>query len=153
MYANCISTKTHTQKEYIPLLPQPCPKTPNKEKTDYKTRLKIYWARPHPSEQDPVSLSVSLPSGSFHKPLILLHQRADRLKTTVPLTNLITWTTALSNSMKPPKTDESWWRVLTKRGPLQKGTADNFSICAWRTPWTVWKGKKTGHGKMNSPGQ
>ena len=28
-------------------------------------------------------LSQSLPSGSFHKPLILLHQRADRLKTTV----------------------------------------------------------------------
>ena len=28
-------------------------------------------------------LSPSLPSGSFHKPLILLHQRADRLKTTV----------------------------------------------------------------------
>ena len=28
-------------------------------------------------------LSQSLPSGSFHKPLILLYQRADRLKTTV----------------------------------------------------------------------
>ena len=28
-------------------------------------------------------LSQSLPSGSFHKPLILFHQRADRLKTTI----------------------------------------------------------------------
>ena len=28
-------------------------------------------------------LSQSLPSGSFHKPLILLDQRADRLKTTI----------------------------------------------------------------------
>ena len=28
-------------------------------------------------------LSQSFPSGSFHKPLILLHQRADRLKTTI----------------------------------------------------------------------
>ena len=28
-------------------------------------------------------LSQSLPSGSFHKPLILLHQSADRLKTTI----------------------------------------------------------------------
>ena len=28
-------------------------------------------------------LSQSLPSGSFHKPLILLQQRADRMKTTV----------------------------------------------------------------------
>ena len=29
------------------------------------------------------SLCQSLPEGSFHKPLILLRQRADRLKTTV----------------------------------------------------------------------
>ena len=42
----------------------------------------------------------------------------------------------------PPKTDESWWRVLTKRGPLEKGMANHFSILALRTPWTVWKGKK-----------
>ena len=44
-----------------------------------KIGLKIYWAWPRPSEQD----SQSLPSGSFHKPVILLHQRADRLKTTI----------------------------------------------------------------------
>ena len=30
-----------------------------------------------------IPLSQSIPSGSFHKPLILLHQRADRLKTTL----------------------------------------------------------------------
>ena len=48
-----------------------------------KIGLKIYWARAHPSEQDPVSPSVSLPSGSFHKLLILLHQRADRMKTII----------------------------------------------------------------------
>ena len=30
---------------------------------------------------------------------------------------------------------------LTKRGPLQKGMANHFSILALRTPWTVWKGK------------
>ena len=29
------------------------------------------------------ALSESLPSVSFHKPLVLLHQRADRLKTTI----------------------------------------------------------------------
>ena len=57
------------------------------------------------------------------------------------LTNLITWTTALSPSMNyepcrvgPPKTDGSWWRVLTKHGPLEKGTANHFSILALRTP-------------------
>ena len=65
--------------------------------------LKIYWAWPHPSEQDPPSfpLSQSLPSGSFHKPLILLYQRADIVNPNYrKLANLITWTTALSNSMK-----------------------------------------------------
>ena len=35
--------------------------------------------RPRPS----FSLGQSLPSGSFHKPLILLHQSADRLKMTI----------------------------------------------------------------------
>ena len=29
-------------------------------------------------------LSQCLPSGSFHKPLILLHQRADKMETTIP---------------------------------------------------------------------
>ena len=44
-------------------------------------------------------LSQSLPSGSFHKPLILLHQRADGMKTQE--TNQSDhMDTALSNSMK-----------------------------------------------------
>ena len=30
-----------------------------------------------------IPLRQSIPSGSFHKPLILLHQRTDRLKTTI----------------------------------------------------------------------
>ena len=53
----------------------------------------------------------------------------------------------------PPKTDGSWWRVLTKCGPLEKGMANRFSIPAFRSPRSVWKGKKIGHWKMNSPGQ
>ena len=39
-----------------------------------------------------------------------------------------------------------------KRVPLEKGMANHFSILALRSPWTVWKGKKIGHWKMNSPG-
>ena len=42
----------------------------------------------------------------------------------------------------PPKMDRSWWRVLTKCGPLENGMEDHFSIFALRTPWAVWKGKK-----------
>ena len=41
---------------------------------------------------------------------------------------------------------------LTKCGPLEKKMANHFSIPAFRTPWAVWKGKKIGHWKMNSPG-
>ena len=71
---------------------------------------------------------------------------------------LITWITALSNSMKsyepccvgPPMMDGSWWRVLTKCGPLEKGMANHFSILALRTPWTVWKGKKIWHWREGS---
>ena len=36
--------------------------------------------------------------------------------------------------MGPPKTDGSRWRVLTKRGTLEKGMTNHFSILALRTP-------------------
>ena len=53
--------------------------------------------KPRPS----LPLSQSLPSGSFHKALILLLQRADRLKTTSQKTNQSDhMDPALSNSMK-----------------------------------------------------
>ena len=65
------------------------------------------------------------------------------------LTNLITWTAALSNSMKHeschvglPKMDGPWWRVLTKCGPLEKGMANHFSIPALRTREQYEKAKR-----------
>ena len=36
----------------------------------------------------------------------------------------------------PPKLDGSWWRVLTKHGPLEKGMANHFRILAWRIQGT-----------------
>ena len=51
------------------------------------------------------------------------------------------------------ETKGSWWRVLTKRGPLEKVMVNRFSIAALRTQWTAWKGKKIWPWKMNSPGQ
>ena len=38
---------------------------------------------------------------------------------------------------RPPKTNGSWRRILTKCGPLEKGMANHFSILALRTPWSV----------------
>ena len=49
------------------------------------------------------------------------------------LTKLITWTTALSNSMKLGHAHGAipwggpWWRDLTECGPLEKGMANHFS--------------------------
>ena len=54
---------------------KPCPSTENWIKDLLSMALPI---RTRPS----FPLSQSLPSESFHKPLILLHQRADRMKTT-----------------------------------------------------------------------
>ena len=49
-----------------------------------KIGLKIYWAWPQSIRTRPrFPHSQSLPSGSFHKPLILIHQRANRIKTTI----------------------------------------------------------------------
>ena len=42
--------------------------------------------------------------------------------------------------------DKTWWST-------GGGMANHSSILAFRTPWTVWKGKKTWHWKMNSPDQ
>ena len=103
--------------------------------------------------------SQSLPPGCFHKPLILNNQRAERMKATIK-ENETNW----SYGSKPcltqrnnepchvglPKTHRSWWRVLTNRGPLEKGMSSDFSSLALRAPW---KDKKIWHWNMNSPGQ
>ena len=55
---------------------QSCPSTKNWIKVflSMAPPIRIWPSFPH---------SQSLPSGSFHKPLILFHQRADRMKTTI----------------------------------------------------------------------
>ena len=55
---------------------QPLPSTEN-------WTIDLQSMAPPAKTRPSVPLSQSLPSGSFQKPLILLHQRADRLKTTV----------------------------------------------------------------------
>ena len=105
--------------------------------------------------------SQSLSPGSFHKPLILIPQSADRMKTTIT-ENLSSWSHGPQSCLTqwnyepchagPPKVEGSWWKVLTEQGPLERGMANHSSSLALRIPWTIWKGKKIGHWKMNSPG-
>ena len=46
-----------------------------------------------------------------------------------------------AGQVEPPKMDGSWWRVLTKCGPLEKGMANHFSVLASRT-WNSMKRQK-----------
>ena len=114
-----------------------------------KIGLKIYWAWPRPSEQVPVSPSVSLSHQEASISLLsfsISRQNENHRK----LTKLITRTTALSNSMTLwamlcRATQDRWVMVESseKMWPthLKKGMANHFSIPALRTAWTVWKGK------------
>ena len=59
---------------------------------------------------------------------------------------MITWVTTSCNLTKlepccvgPPKMAGSWWRILTKKGSLEKGRPNHFSFITLRTLWTVWK--------------
>ena len=122
-----------------------------------KVGLKIYWAWPRPSEQDPVSPTVRLSHQEASVNLLSLSVRGQT--EWKPQSQKSNWSHGPQTCLTqwnyepcyagPPKTDGSWWRVLTKRGPLEKGMANNFSVLALRAPWTVWKGKKIWHRKMN----
>ena len=64
-----------------------------------KIVLKIYWAWPHPSEQDPTSPSVSLSHQEASISLLSFSIRQSENHNHRKLTSLITWTTAMSDSM------------------------------------------------------
>ena len=121
--------------------------------------IKIYWAWPHPSEQDPVSSSVSLSHQEAFISFVSLSIRGQRewkiqsqkTNQTGPQPCLTQWNYEAC-CVGPQRMNGSWWRVLTKCGPVEKVMANNFNILALRTPWTVWKGKNIGHWNINSPG-
>ena len=127
-----------------------------------KIWLKSCPAWPHPSEQDPVSLSVSLSHQEASISLLSFSIRGqtDWKPQSQKTNHLITWTTALSNSMKPwtmpcrAIQDDRFMGEISDKicstgerndKPLQHSCLENTM--------TVWKGKKIGHWKMNSPGR
>ena len=74
------------------------------------------------------------------------------------ITNLITWTTALSNSMKPwampcRATKDRW--VMVESYDKMRSTGEwngkPLQYSCLENPMNRGKGKKTGHWKMNSP--
>ena len=70
------------------------------------------------------------------------HQRADRLKPQSQTTgqsdhtahSLVQLSETKPCHVGPSKIDGTWWRILTKCGPLEKGMANHFIILALRTP-------------------
>ena len=116
-----------------------------------KIGLKIYWAWPHPSEEDPVSPSVSL---SHQEASINLLSFSIRGKTewkpqSQKLTNLITWTTTLSNSMKlwamPCRATQDRWVMVEssdKTWSTGEGSGKLLQYSCLENTWTVWKGKR-----------
>ena len=96
-----------------------------------------------------------LPQASYHLSLDGQNENQNHRR----LIKLITWTTALSNPMKlwamSYRTTKDGWVMVEsfdKMWSTGEGNGKPFSILALRTSWIVWKGKKIGHWKMNSPG-
>ena len=89
------------------------------------------------------SLSLSLPLGSSHKPLILIHQREDQLKSHNhrKLNNLITWTTALFNSKK--------LGAMQYRATQDRGVMVESSDKMWSTG--EWNGKSLQYSCIENP--
>ena len=85
-----------------------------------------------PSEQDPVSLSVSLSHQEASITLLSLSIRGNVNHNHRKLIKLITWTTALSNSMKP-------WAMLCKDHPRWTGHGGEFweNVVHWRREWQM----------------
>ena len=111
-----------------------------------KKKKKSCWTGPWPPQQDPISPTASpshqeAPQTSYPHPS---EGRQNENHNHRKLTKLITWITALSNSMK--LSSKKTWSTGEGNGkPLQYSCLEN--------PMNVWKGKMIGYWKRNSPGQ
>ena len=65
----------------------------------------------------------------------------------------VTWWIYEPYRVGPRKTDGSYWRVLTKRDPLEQGMVYYRTTVAMTTSWTVLKDKKIWPQKVNPPSQ
>ena len=125
-----------------------------------KTELKIYWTWPRPSEQDPDSQQPVPPIRKFPQ-VSYPYPSEDRQNGNHnyrKLSRLITWITTLFNSVKlwaiPCRaTQDGCIMVESSDEMWSTGEGKGKPLLALRIPWTLWKGKKIWHWKMNSPNQ
>ena len=121
-----------------------------------KIGLKINWARYSPPKQGPVFPEAS-PSyqeactNSYPHPS---EGRQNENHNHRKLTKMITWITALYNSMELwamlcRATQDEWVMVSSnKTWSTGEGNGKPLQHFALRAPWTVWKGKKIWHWKI-----
>ena len=125
-----------------------------------KIGLKIYWACPCPSEQDPVSPSVSLSHQEAISLLSLFSEGRQNENQSQKLTNLITWTTALSNSMilwaMPCRATQDGWVMVEssdKTGSTGEGNGKPLQDSCLENPMNSTKRQKDRTLKDELPGQ
>ena len=124
-----------------------------------KIGLKIYWAWPCPSEQDPASPTVS-PSQKKASTCLLslsLEGRQNENHNHRKLTKLITWNTVLSNSVKlwaksyrATQDGQVMMESSDKHGLVEKGMENHSVFLPWEPHEQYEKAKKVWHWKMNS---
>ena len=125
-----------------------------------KIGLKINWARYSPPKQGPVFPEAS-PSyqeactDSYPHPS---EGRQNENHNHRKLTKMITWTKALCNLMQlwamPCRATQDRWVMVegsNRTWSTGEGNGEPLQHFALRAPWTVWKGKKIWHWKMNPP--
>ena len=117
----------------------------------YKIGLKIYWAWPSPSEQDPVSSLVSLSHQEVSISLLSVSIRGHTWwKPQSQKTNkLITWTTVLSNSMKlwimPCRATQDGWVTVEssdKTWSTGEGNGNPLQYSCFENPMNSMKRQK-----------
>ena len=64
------------------------------------------------------------------------NERSQETNHTDHMAHSLVWLKLWATPCGASKADGSWWNVLTKCGPLEKGMANHFSILTSRTPWT-----------------
>ena len=116
-----------------------------------KIGLKIYWAWPCPSEKDPVSPLVSLSHQEASISPLSFYIRGQReCKKQLPEANhLITWATALSNSVKlgtmPCRATQDWQFMVEcsdKTGSTGEGNGKRLQYSCLENPMNSMKRQK-----------
>ena len=127
----------------------------------HKIRLKIYWAWPRPSEQDPVSPTVSLSHQEVSISLlsIFIRRQTQWKPQSQKIKQVIKWITVLSNSKKlwamscrATQDGQVMVESSDKTWPMGEGNGKPLQYSCLENPMNSMKRQIVWQWKMNSPG-